>query len=95
MNLVLVNLLIAIMNDTFVDVKDHSKLEWMIEMHNLAKEYRCESRSVRTREWWAYLMWAVTRASHVRAAVVRASDVVVRAAMVCACSLHLTRNACN
>jgi hypothetical protein len=45
MNLVLVNLLIAIMNDTFVDVKDHSKLEWMIEMHNLAKEYRCESKA--------------------------------------------------
>jgi len=44
MNLVLVNLLIAIMNDSYTDVKDHSKLEWMIEMLNLAKEYRSPSR---------------------------------------------------
>jgi hypothetical protein len=50
MNLVLVNLLIAIMNDSYTDVKDHSKLEWMIEMLNLAKEYRCERQRVRVRE---------------------------------------------
>ena len=50
MNLVLVNLLIAIMNDSYTDVKDHSKLEWMIEMLNLAKEYRCERQRVCVRE---------------------------------------------
>jgi hypothetical protein len=44
MNLMLVNLLIAIMNDTYADVKHHSKLEWMVEMLHLAKEYRSASR---------------------------------------------------
>ena len=44
MNLMLVNLLIAIMNDTYAEVKRHSKLEWMVEMMQLAKEYRSPSR---------------------------------------------------
>lgn len=34
----LVTLLIAIMTDTYMDVKDQSKLEWMIEMFYIAKE---------------------------------------------------------
>ena len=44
MNLMLVNLLIAIMNDSYSDVKQHSKLEWMIKMFHMAKEYRSMSR---------------------------------------------------
>jgi len=44
MNLMLVNLLIAIMNDSYSDVKQHSKLEWMIKMFHMAKEYRSTSR---------------------------------------------------
>ncbi len=44
MNLMLVNLLNAIMNDTYADVKHHSELEWMVEMLHLAKEYRSASR---------------------------------------------------
>jgi len=44
MNLMLVNLLIALMNDTYVTVKDQSRLEWMIEMFHIAKEYRSPSR---------------------------------------------------
>ncbi|KAJ1474457.1 hypothetical protein T484DRAFT_1832269 [Baffinella frigidus] len=44
MNLMLVNLLIALMNDTYVAVKDQSRLEWMIEMFQIAKEYRSPSR---------------------------------------------------
>jgi hypothetical protein len=44
MNLMLVNLLIALMNDTYVAVKDQSRLEWMIEMFQIAKEYRTPSR---------------------------------------------------
>ena len=44
MNLMLVNLLIAIMNDTYAEVKNHSKLEWMVAMLHLAKEYRSPSR---------------------------------------------------
>jgi hypothetical protein len=44
MNLMLVNLLIAIMNDSYSFVKQQSKLEWMIKMFNMAKEYRSPSR---------------------------------------------------
>lgn len=44
MNLMLVNLLIAIMNDTYMEVKDQSRLQWMIQMYYIAKEYRSPSR---------------------------------------------------
>jgi hypothetical protein len=32
------------MNDTYAEVKNHSKLEWMVAMLHLAKEYRSPSR---------------------------------------------------
>ena len=44
MNLMLANLLIAMMNDTYAEVKENSKLEWMVAMLHLAKEYRSPSR---------------------------------------------------
>lgn len=44
MNLMLVNLLIAIMNDSYAVIKHNSRLEWMIRMFKLAKDYRSASR---------------------------------------------------
>ena len=44
MNLMMVNLLIAMMNSTYTEVKEQAKLEWMIEMFHIAKEYRSPSR---------------------------------------------------
>eukprot|EP00961_Rhodomonas_salina_P260760 3523741-Rhodomonas_salina.2 len=44
MNLMLVNLLIAIMNDTYTDVKGRSKLQWMLQMYHVSKEYRSSAR---------------------------------------------------
>ncbi|EKX38881.1 hypothetical protein GUITHDRAFT_114987 [Guillardia theta CCMP2712] len=32
------------MNDSYADVKENSKLEWMVEMYHMAKEYRTPSR---------------------------------------------------
>jgi len=44
MNMMLINLLIAMMNDTYTEVKDKSKLQWMVEMFHIAKENRSPSR---------------------------------------------------
>jgi len=38
------NLLIAMMNDTYVEVKDQAKLQWMVQMFHIAQEYRSPSR---------------------------------------------------
>ena len=44
MNVMMVNLLVAIMSDTYAEVKSNSRLEWMIEMLHTARRYRAPSR---------------------------------------------------
>ena len=44
MNVMMVNLLVAMMSDTYAQVKNHSRLEWMIEMLHTARRYRSPSR---------------------------------------------------
>jgi len=62
MNLMMVNLLIAMMNSTYTEVKEQAKLEWMIEMLHIAKEYRSPSRLNVVMFLWDILsfMWRKT-----------------------------------